>query len=250
MEETLPSKTESTGKEKRLDPVGIRTYGERFTGYQKIEVYKDLLPAFKDFYYTKKTENPNAFLYDILQGFNAEVCEPLGRTFFPYPTQVKSWRAKWDLDIKAIVLKAKDESMQIIPRTTPDQIIKTRGEGNELMLGAPSDSDLEMGTRTLAGELLNDAMQMLKDDQEIGEVYDDEVLIKRRSYIVNVFAHATRLVHGKAALMLKASQEKRENAGFLMSLLSKATAGTLSEEQMSVLETAYPAKQNEPAAQH
>jgi hypothetical protein len=85
---------------------------------------------------------------------------------------------------------------------------------------------------------------MLRDDQELEEIYNDETLMKRRNYIVNVFAHATRLVHGKAALMLKASEEKRNTAGFLMQLLSKATAGKMSDEEMSLLKSAYAPKQD------
>jgi hypothetical protein len=76
---------------------------------------------------------------------------------------------------------------------------------------------------------------MLNDDQQLEEIYTDEVLIKRRNYILNVFGHVTKLVHGKAALMLKASEEKRNNASFLMTLLASATAGKMNDEQLDLL---------------
>jgi len=96
---------------------------------------------------------------------------------------------------------------------------------------------------------LNDAMQMLKEDQELEEIYTNDELIKRRSYIINVFSHATRLVHGKASLMLKASEESRNTAGFLMSLLSRATAGKITDEEMALLKSSYIPRQNEQRTQ-
>jgi hypothetical protein len=230
-------------KPKKIDGAGRAYYGDKFTRYMRLGEYSDLLPAFKDYYYEARIKDPNARLSDILQGFNSEVCEPMNRLFHPYTVQIKIWRSKWDLDLAQ---QLQDKDLQIVERKNIHQIIKTRDEDRKLVLGAPDDNSLEAGVRTLGGELLNDAMQMLRDDQELEEIYDDETLIKRRSYIVNVFAHATKLVHGKAALLLKASEEKRNTAGFLMSLLSRATAGKMSDEEMGLLKSAYAPKQNEP----
>src|SRR3972149_7281547 len=189
-----------------------------------------------------KRRHPSATLRNISQGFNREVWEPMGRLFHPSISQVRTWRKKWDLDL---IQQMTDKDIKIIERKNVHQIIKTRDDNRKLVLGAADDEQLEAGVRTLGGELLNDAMQMLRDDQELEEIYTDETLIKRRNYIVNVFSHATRLVHGEAASMLKASAEKRDTAGFFMSLLSQATAGKLSDEQIALLETAYDNKKGE-----
>lgn len=245
MEETT---SPDNKKEKKINPIGITLFGERFTGFQKIGEYKDLIPAFKDYYYERRLADVNATISSILQGFNETICDPLGRGFFPYTNNVKQWRAKWDLDVRRLLQEQKsgklNEEFGIVPRATITQVLKTRDANDDLILGGTDDNALEAGVRTLGGELVNDALQMLRDDQEIGEVYDDETLIKRRNYVVNVFAHTTRLVHGKAALMLKASEEKRNNAGFLMSLLSRASAGKMSDDEMQMLKTAYAPKQN------
>lgn len=228
---------------KKSDPLALAMYGETFQGYQKVGEIKETISAFKDYYYERKKENVNATLFDIMQTFNREICTPEGKRFHPYPSQVKFWRAKWDADI---ISQLHGAEMAIVEPKKIRQIIKTRNEDREVVLGAPQDSDLEAGVRTLGGELLNDAMQMLRDDQMLEEVMDDEVVVKRRKYIVDVFAHVTRLVHGKAALMLKASEEKRNNATFLMTLLAKATSGKLSDEEMAMLETTYSPQNNEP----
>jgi len=147
---------------------------------------------------------------------------------------IRTWRAKWDLDL---MQQMKDKDISTIEGKNVYQVIKTRDNDRNLLLGNVDEGQLEMGVKTLGGELLNDAMQMLRDDQELDEIYTNEELIKRRNYVVNVFSHVTKLVHGKAALMLKASAEKRENTSFLMDLLAQATSGNLTDEQLALLET-------------
>lgn len=223
---------------KKIDPVGLTLYGEGFQGYQRLADFNDLIATFKDWYYQQKIKNPNETLTNIVRGFNKEVCEPLNRTFFPSISQMRTWRAKWDLDL---MNQMNEKGLAITEKRNIHQVIKTRDEERNMVLGV-DDNQLEAGVRTLGGELLNDAMQMLRDDQDLEEIYSDETLIKRRNYIVGVLAHTTRLVHGKAALMLKASEEKRNTAGFLMTLLAKASAGQMSEEEMNLLKTAYAPK--------
>lgn len=222
--------------------IGRRYYGDTFERFMKIGDIVDLIPAFKDFYYQEKIKDPNANLAAMLLRFNKEVCEPEGRRFHPYTAQIKIWRYKWDADL-AQQLKMSDSN--IIERKNIHQLVKTRDDERNLVLGVTDDNQLEAGVRTLGGELLNDAAQMLRDDQELEEIYDEETLIKRRNYIVNVFSHVTKLVHGKAQLMLKASQEKRNTAGFLMSLIARATSGQMTDEEMDLLKSAYTPKQNE-----
>lgn len=219
-------------KTKKFDAVGSAYYGKSFTGYQKLSEITDLIPAFKDFYYEAKIKDHNARLAEILQNFNRDICEPVNRKFHPYTTNVRVWRAKWDLDL---MQQMKNKEIMSVEGKNVYQVIKTRDADKNLLLGI-DDGALEAGVKTLGGELLNDAMQMLKDDQELDEVYTTEELVKRRNYIVGVFSHVTRLVHGKATLMLKASAEKRENVSFLMDLLAQATSGEMTNEQLELLE--------------
>jgi hypothetical protein len=231
-----------TPKVKKIDPVGLNIYGEKFKGYQVVEEFKDLIAAFKEYYYQSKIKNPNELLSTILRTFNKDVCAPVNRLFHPSMSQMRVWRKKWDLDL---MQQMTDKDLEITEKKNIYQVVKTRDDERKLVLGAADDMTLEAGVRTLGGELLNDAFQMLRDDQELDEIYNDETLIKRRNYIVNVFGHVTKLVHGKAALMLKASEEKRNTAGFLMSLLARATAGKISEDEMELLKTSYSPKVNE-----
>lgn len=237
-----PKKT-SGGK--KIDPVAERMYGEHFDGYMRVGQLVEQLPAFKEHYYQERIKNPNVNAFDVLQTFNEQACYPNGTKFHPYPTQYKTWRKKWDRDILAQNI---DKDVIIYEPKNIRQVVKTRGEGGELVLGADY-GELEAGMTTLAGELINDAAQMLRDDQELEDIYDTDELMKRRAYIVNVFSHTTKLVHGKAALLLKKSAETRENANFLMGLLAKASSGKLSDEEMSALETTYTPTHNEQPAQ-
>jgi len=226
----------------KINPVGRTFYGEGFRKFDKVADLKDLLPSFKEFYYEKKIKDFKTTGGDIIRDFNELICIPMNRTFFPYTNQYKGWKAKWDRDI---LEKQKVGGLELTEQKQVLQIIKSRNENDDVVLGAPRDEDLEAGARTLAGELTNDAIQMLRDDQALEEIYTDETLMRRRNYIVNVFSHVTKLVHGKAALMLKASAEKRENANFLMGLLARASSGKMTEEELGLLETAYTPKQNE-----
>jgi len=210
--------------------------------YQKLEECRHLIPAFKEFYYAEKGRDFRQPIKDIIQRFN----EVQGEVFRPYPSAYQKWQLSWDRDI---LNKASVESGLVSVDTSPEQLIRSRDDDQKIIFGAPKDEDLEAGTRTLAGELTNDALQMLQDDQALQEIYTSDELMKRRSYIVNVLSHVTKMVHGKAALALKASQEKRENASFLMNLLAKASAGKMSEEEMALLEASHPPYRNEQSAQ-
>lgn len=212
--------------------MGIKSYGERFEGkYSKIADIADLLPAFKELYYDHKLKDGNYPLYKILREFNETICYPNDQTFFPYPNQLRTWRRKWDADI---IQKLHNESLVISESKDVAQIVKTR-QDNQQILGLTSDQEIEMGTRTLAGELLNDSLQMLKDDQDMEEIYSQDVLLKRRNYVLNVFGFVSKFSVQKATLMLKASEEKRNNASFLMDLLASAAAGKITPEQLDVL---------------
>lgn len=221
-----------------VDKMGVAFYGNRFSGYQKIEEYRDLIPAFKDFFYERRILDPNVGITQTFRDFNAQIYKELGREMFPYPSQISTWRKKWEKDIlekQGLMVE------KITAKKNVRQILRTRevGENGVTQYQAPTHEDLETATQTLAGELVNDALQQLRDDQEMDEIYDSDELMKRKAHVVNVFGHVTKLVHGKAALLLKASQEKRENAGFLMDLMNKARSGKMGVGEIDVLKTPY-----------
>jgi len=223
----------------KINVVGQNYYGQFFERYHRIGEIIEFVPEFKEFYYEEKIKDPKCGLLYLLQTFNKLHVYPKGKQFHPYPSQVKLWTTKWNKEINE---KRIEQGLEVIPRSPVRQIIKTRDEGNEVVLGGNYDH-LEEGTKTLAGELLNDALQTMKDTQELEDVYTTEELVKRKSYVLNVLAHTTRLVHGKAALMLKASEEKRNTASFLMDLLAKASSGKMTPEEMEMLKIPYANKQ-------
>jgi hypothetical protein len=224
-------------KGKKPHKMIISIYGDSFTGFQKLTEIKHLLPAFKAYYYEERIKDKNISLSKIAQGFNKLIAP---EKFHPFQTNVKHWREKWDADI----LANQHNAVIANPMDNIEKIVKTRDDENNLI--SPAHETLEQGIQTLGGELLNDAYKMLKEDQNKERwQMDDEVIVKRRNYIVGVFGHVTKLVHGKAALLLKASEEKRNNAGFLMDLLAKATSGKLSEADMDLLKSNYQPKEVE-----
>lgn len=216
----------------KLDPRGKKYYGRIFSGYVPLPQLRELLPVFKEYYYVKRLKKPDLLPRKIIKMFIKEMCAPQNKLFFPTLSQYKHWSTMWDTDIEEqLALK----NGEITIETGVRQLVTT--QTRDLQITSPEAGDIEAATRTLAGDLLNDAHQMLKRDQAIGEIYDDDVLMKRRGYIVNVLAHATKLAHGRASIDIKAKQNQREEANFLMDILAKATAGELSAEEMEVLES-------------
>lgn len=225
---------------KRVTPtmlsIGRNYYGRGFKGFNRIDEIRDLLPSFKAYYYECKIKDKDALLNQIMKGFNKDLCEPMNRVFHPLPESLRQWRKKWDADILATHYNMRVETDKNAAIAKDAQIIKTREADGYV---TPSDHELEAGVRTLGGELLNDALMMLRNDQNMDEAYSDDIAVKRRNYVVNVFSTVTRMAQGKASLLLKASEEKRNNAGFLMGLLAKAQSGKLSDDEMSALKTTY-----------
>lgn len=205
--------------------------------YQKIGELRDLIPKFKDFYYSKMEENPNYSKLKIIDEFN-NIISP--QIFKPWASQYRRWYRRWDEDILAKIAGAKSAIM-----SSEIQAIKTRDENNSLII--PTEQELESGAKNLAGELMNDAMGILKSDQMNEDLYDDEVLIKRRTYVLNVFNYVMRAVTAKEALVIKRQQEKRETAGFLMDLIRRSTAGRITPDEMSLLKQSFTIKNNEPS---
>lgn len=224
-------------KSSAVNPVGRTLYGEAFERFQKLDEYKHLLPAFKEHYYKCRIENPKCTVSSITKSFNEAIAhEEIG--FYPYPNAMRNWRKKWDKDI----LEKKGMKMEVITtKRNIQQVLKTRNaeEGGVVEYGTPSYESLEETLQTFGGELLNDAMQQLRNDQENEEMFESDELIRRKSYGLQVFSHVTKMVHGKAAILLKASQEKRENANFLMDLMKKGTSGEITVEDIQALKATY-----------
>jgi len=206
------------------------SYANDFGRFQKVGEIRDLIPRFKDYYYKVKLENEAKYsAMKIIVEFQ-EIVKPL--IFCPYPNQFMSWRKKWDKDIMG-------QLGYIIEEKKKSNKIKTAIKmNNDIGISIiPSDDDLEGGVKTLAGSLINDASTMLEEDIDNSDLMTSDELIKRRSYIVNVMAHVTKLVHGKEALKLKSNANQRENAGFLINLLNQASSGKITPKTIEALKS-------------
>lgn len=227
-EQNIPIQTSNTKK---------FSFYENFGGrYHRVGEIRELIPQFKVFYYAEKQKDPQRSAIKIINDFNKQI-EPL--TFFPWEKQYRLWRKKWDAELLA-EQGYKQQQREV------RQIIKLRDEQNAVVV--PDESVLEIGAHTLAGELLNDAMSILKRDQENEDSYDEEILVKRRNYILNVFNYVTRAVHGKEALKLKSNADKRETFGFLTALINRSTAGKITDDEMALLKQSIAPKQDNTSA--
>ncbi|MBI3231531.1 MAG: hypothetical protein HYZ51_00390 [Candidatus Doudnabacteria bacterium] len=205
------------------------SFYENFDGcYHKVGEIKELIPQFKLFYYAERRKDPQRSAVKVINDFNKQI-NPL--TFFPWEKQYRLWRKKWDADL--LEERGYTEQKQKVR-----EVIKLRDEQNALIV--PNDGTLETGAQILAGELLNDAMGILKKDQEDEEVYDEDIIVKRRNYVLNVFNYVTKSVHGKEALNLKSNSDKRETFGFLMTIMDRASAGKLTDDEMELLKQTVP----------
>lgn len=194
---------------------------EGFDGrFRKIAELRDRLPAFRDFYLEKRfVGGEKLSAIKIVNMFNAMT--PPG-DFFPHATMFARWRKRWDAEQTGLV---KSAEVRIKERETK-AIVPVEG--------VTMDS-LESGMNTLGAELANDALQTLRDTQEREDLFDDEVVVKRKQYALNVFNYVVKAAHSKAALDLKRQGEARETAGFMLDILRRATAGKLTEGEMAML---------------
>lgn len=212
--------------------VGIAFYGDKFDGFHKVGQMTELLPAFKDYYYEQRIKNFHVNASEIIRSFNREALYPQGKALHPYLTQYKSWRKKWDKDIlenKKVPNMPESDRKQIL------QIVNNRTDISDIV----SYESLEGTMQTLGGELLNDALSILRGDEALDDMYTDEILLKRKKYVVDVFSGVTKMVQGKASLLLKTSADKRETAGFMMNLLARAQSGTLTDSELETLNANY-----------
>src|SRR5690606_34814213 len=119
----------------------------------------------------------------IVDMFNAST--PPG-DFFPQTGMYQRWRKKWDAEHSGLVhtaeerLALREETRLIDPNANPTM------------------TQLEESMHTLGAELANDAMQTLRETQDREEYFDEEVVVKRKAYALNVFAYITKAAHSKA----------------------------------------------------
>lgn len=191
--------------------------------YHKVGEIRDLIPQFKAFYYAERRREPGRSAIKIINDFNARIAP---ETFHPWEKQYRLWRKKWDAELLAA--QGFEEEQRAV-----QTVIKTHDEQGIAVV--PDERTLEAGAHTLAGELLNDALGILKRDQDAEEAYEDEIIVKRRNYVLNVFNYVMRAAHGKEALNLKSAAEKRQAAGFMIDLINRATAGNMTDEEMAML---------------
>ena len=190
--------------------------------FRRLAEVRDRIPAFREFYIEKRYVDKDNKLsaIKIVDQFNE--LNPPG-DFFPESGMYRRWRNKWDDEAVGLAktaeirLAEREERKLIDPEANPTMV------------------QLEESMHTLGAELANDAMTTLRETQDREEYFDDEVVVKRKQYALNVFAYITKAAHSKTALDLKKHGEARETAGFMLDILRRANAGKLSDDELAVL---------------
>lgn len=219
---------------------GVNLFGAEFKKWDSMESLYSRLPAFKKYFIEKKKENPSESIRNIIKGFHElEVLE--GRTFYMCPVNMAKRGVAWT-----------NEAIGYIPPvvrpprrawdTNPVGVLSDPGIVTDP--GVSSDagvfieprvrsvSTLEQKVDTLADVLIDDAHEVLSDNENDESVGD---MVNRKKYAVMVLGYVTKLVHGKKSLSLKEKEEKRNETSFLMDFLKKATAGNVSAEELDLL---------------
>jgi len=221
-----------------VDKIGMAYYGDDFIKFQKVGEFKDLIPMFKEHYYTKKLENQSATIANIMAEFNKQL-ESVGRVFQPPGSQVTIWKKKWDPFILEELGYANETNMpkEVVAKRT---LVQTKNK--EGMYTAPSFDRLENASQTLGGELLNDAFEILEWDRKNSEEYTTNELMKRKKYVTDVFGQITKMVQGKKALDIKANEMKVNEAGFVMDFMKAAASGEINAADLEDLKSVYTVK--------
>lgn len=226
-------------KKFKFDPVGFSMFGDSFIGYQKIEEYRHLIQPFKEYYYARKMEDLESKVSNIVKDFNDTLkCDETGvrERFHPYTSQLRTWRKKWDTDIldsMGIIVPADSTKSHI------NKVIKTRQQEDTNKYFVPDYSDLESGIQTLGGELINEAFVQMEDDRRNSEDYSSDELMKRKKHVLDIFSGVSKMVQGKANILLKASAEKREEAGFILDFMRAAASGSLKPDDIEDMKKMY-----------
>lgn len=194
--------------------------------YRKTEELRPHLAAFADFFKEKRF-HPDGSKYStlkIVDDFNATLPEG-ERTFWPNPSVYARWRKRWEAEIEG---RLQDAQTRLANRTQNPLVRMEDGVPTEY-------TDIEQGAQSLAAELLNDARATLRETNEREEYFDDEVVVKRKMYSLNVFNFVMKAAHTKQAIDLKRHAEGRETANFMLDLMKMARAGKLSTEARTLV---------------
>lgn len=211
---------------RKRPPGRTKKYGPRFQGAftdprEDMEAFR----LFKDFYMEQRVlrpkEDPKTFVGD----FNALI-EP--KEFFPSYQAYKRMCAQFDKQIAkehrgdpaaAMVLAASKRNKRVFAD-----------------LGPRNEEQLDLGVRTLAGLLVDDAVGLVREEaRDPDDHMGSNEFVKRRMYALNVLNHVGRTLKGKAEIRLRSAAEKRETAGFLMGIMNKALSGKISPEQLEAM---------------
>lgn len=188
--------------------------------FRRLDEVRDRIPAFRDFFIKYRFESGSKLsAMKIVDMFN-DITPP--GDFFPQPAMYQRWRKQWEAEQAGLIKTAETR----LAERSKFQIINPEGATIE---------KLEDSMTTLGAELANDAIQTLRDTQEREEYFEDEVVVKRKAYALNVFAFVTKAAHSKTALRIKQQGEARETAGFMLDLIRRATAGNLKQEEIDML---------------
>lgn len=201
--------------------------------YRKLQELRHRIPEFRDFYIQKRFVGKEKLsAIKIVDQFNELYPHKEGELpFFPNPGMYQRWRKRWDAEQTGLV-------------KTAEVRLAEREEARLINTDDPHPMEiLEERVNTLGAELANDAMQTLRETQDREEYFDDEVVVKRKQYALNVFAYITKAAHSKATLDLKRHAEGRETAGFMLDILRRANAGKLSSDEIAVLRGSIRPKQ-------
>lgn len=221
-------------EERAKSPAGARPtdyQSYKFTGKKsKVEEVREHLPLFRDYYIKHRVkEGKKTSLITLVDNFNEENPDIY---FFPNISVIQKHRKLWDGEIAKRITPDRQEQLMILQSLeskkrstivpmTRDQII-------------PTSDNLVAGAAQLGKVLVDDAFQTMQDSQSNG-YEDEEILIKKKQYALNVFSYVMRAAQGSQMVDIKRNAEKRETAGFMLDLMSRATAGNLSSEDMQLL---------------
>lgn len=194
---------------------GVEVFGPEFNGYDHIKYLRPHFSRFKEYYRNYRRSDPGTKRRMILGEFHKEM---------------KKEGLSFQLDYREFNKIANEIDAELFPsdpNIPEDGIIPESGEVVEVC-----NRPLEKRIETLADALIDDAHTTLNNDTMDEDVQD---MVARKKYATAVLTSVTRLVQGKKALELKTSEEKRNNTSFLMDMLKKATAGTISTDDVNFL---------------
>ena len=206
------------------------TTGKKATGYDTLDEVSDLIDPFKKFYIREKPFH--AKRGDLIRAWKEKVLDETGRTFNVYPNAMYRIMDKLDKQLAKNPKYRLEDDMT--PKETDVVAHNAQFRGAEVKKKRFAPATLEDGTMSLAESLLLDAKNLLDETNESAED-DEEVRIKKKGHVLNVFRHVAGVIQKGQMIDLKKKKEAREGAGFILDLIAKAQAGELTAEGMELM---------------